>query len=209
MGCFKLGLTGGVASGKSTISAAFRALGVPVLDADQVSRDVVARGEPALAEIAEEFGKESLLEDGQLNRMHLRKVVFSDANARRKLEKITHPRIRQRILDWMEAQAGPYCVLENAILFESGMDKLVDRVLLVDVPEDVQRARLMQRDNIDADLVEKMLGAQSARSDRLERADDVLLNTSSRDEAAQEVARLHQEYLMRASRVSQAQSRPE
>lgn len=198
MSRFTVGLTGGVASGKSLVSSQFRALGVPVLDADQVSRQVVEPGQPALAQIAAQFGGRVLQADGQLDRRRLREIVFADDEARLQLEHITHPPIREVIRTWMDAQSAPYCMLENAILFESGMDRLVDRVLVVDVPEALQRERLQARDLIDADLVERMLAAQSPRALRLERADDVVLNTGSPEQTAAAVRRLHRDYLARA-----------
>lgn len=199
MSRFVVGLTGGIAAGKSLVSQAFRDLGVPVLDADVVSRDVVAPGQPALRQIAERFGPAVLLPDGQLDRRQLRAIVFADAQARRDLEAITHPPIRTAIRAWMDAQTAPYCMLENAILLESGMDALVDRVLVVDVPESVQRQRLMERDGIEAELVERMLAAQSPRERRLDRADDVLRNDTSPEAAADAVRRLHHGYLARAA----------
>lgn len=208
MSRFTVGLTGGVASGKSLVSAQFRALGVPVLDADQVSRAVVEPGQPALAEIAQRFGETILLADGQLDRRRLREIVFSDPEARRDLERITHPPIRAAIRDWLDQQCAPYCILENAILIESGMDHLVDRVLVVDVPQAVQRERLQQRDGIDAALVERMLAAQSPRALRLERADDVLVNTGTPLETADSVLRLHDLYLTRATSARSQTSSP-
>lgn len=199
MSRFTVGLTGGVASGKSLVSERFRRLGVPVLDADQVSRQVVEPGQPALADIAAHFGPGVIQADGTLDRRRLRELVFADADARRALERITHPRIRAQIRAWLDAQTAPYCMLENAILFESGMDALVDRVLVVDVPEDAQRTRLMARDGIDAALVERMLAAQSPRARRLERADDVLVNIGTPDETADAVLRFHDLYLARAA----------
>ena len=198
MSRFTVGLTGGVASGKSLVSADFRRLDVPVLDADQVSRTVVEPGQPALAEIAVRW-PDAIQPDGGLDRRRLREIVFADADARRALEQITHPRIREHVRAWMDAQTAPYCVLENAILFESGMDALVDRVLVVDVPEDVQRARLMSRDGIDAAFVERMLAAQIPRALRVERADDVLVNTGTPIETSHAVSRLHASYLARAA----------
>ncbi|MGQ0698141.1 MAG: dephospho-CoA kinase [Panacagrimonas sp.] len=199
MARYTVGLTGGVASGKSLVSTQFRKLGVPVLDADQVSRAVVEPGQLALAEIARSFGASVLQADGHLDRRRLREIVFSDPEARRQLEQITHPKIREHIRLWMDQQTAPYCILENAILFESGMDRLVDRVLVVDVPEEVQLARLMTRDGIDENLAHKMLAAQSPRAMRLERADDVLLNTGSPDETADAVLHLHDTYRSRAT----------
>lgn len=192
---FRVGLTGGVASGKSLVSSLFRDLGTPVLDADQVSREIVQIGEPALDEIAAEFGAGVLLADGSLDRRRLRELVFTDEVARRRLEKITHPKIRQRIHEWIDAQTAPYCILENAILLESGMDRLVDRVLLVDVSEELQRSRLMQRDSIESALAQKMLSAQWLREQRLERADDVLRNDAKPEDARRRVKALHKQYL--------------
>jgi len=199
MSRYTVGLTGGIASGKSLVSELFRALGVPVLDADQVSRVVVEPGQPALAEIAAHFGVDVLMADGQLDRRRLREIVFSDPVARRRLEQITHPRIRAHIRQWMDEQTAPYSILENAILFESGMDALVDRVLVVDVPEDLQRQRLTGRDGIDAAFVERMLAAQSPRDVRVSRADDVVLNTGTPEQTQAEVRRLHEAYLVRAA----------
>lgn len=197
---YTVGLTGGVASGKSLVSMAFRELGVPVLDADQASRAVVQPGQPALAEIAARFGGALVQADGQLDRAALRRIVFADAAARRDLEQITHPRIRAHIRDWMAAQQAPYAVLENAILIESGMDRLVDRVLVVDVPESLQRARLAARDGIDDTLIAQMLAAQSPRERRLQAADDVIDNSGAPEAAREAVATLHRDYLERAQR---------
>lgn len=198
MSRYTVGLTGGVASGKSLVSAKLRELGVPVLDADQVSREVVEPGQPALAEIASAFGADALRADGTLDRRYLREIVFADSEARRKLEQITHPQIRERIRIWLDQQTAPYCVVENAILIESGMDRLVDRVLVVDVSAKVQMARLMNRDGISDTLAQQMLAAQSSRSLRIQRADDVILNEGSPDDTADAVLRLHQVYLVRA-----------
>lgn len=207
MSRYTVGLTGGVASGKSLVSSAFRKLGVPVLDADQVARVVVEPGQPALAEIASEFGADAIQPDGTLDRRKMRERVFADPEARRRLEHITHPRIRAHIRRWMDTQTAAYCIVENAILFESGMDALVDRVLVVDVPEEVQRERLMQRDGIDAALVAQMLAAQSPRALRVERADDVLLNAGTPEETADSVQGLHQTYLARATAAQDAERR--
>jgi dephospho-CoA kinase len=125
--------------------------------------------------------------------------VFADPSARLALEHITHPRIREHIREWLDAQQAPYCILENAILFESGMDALVDRVVVVDVPEPMQRARLAGRDGIEPALVEQMLAAQSPRELRLSRADDVVENTGSPEQTAEIVRRLHEGFLLRAA----------
>lgn len=198
MSRFTVGLTGGVASGKSLVSAHFRTLGVPVLDADAVARDVVEPGQPALAEIVASFGADVLQPGGALDRRRLRGIVFADSESRRKLEQITHPRIRERIRLWLDQRTEAYCVVDNAILIESGMDRLVDRVLVVDVPEETQIARLLERDQISETLARQMLAAQSSRTLRIGRADDVILNTGSPAQTADAVQRLHEVYLVRA-----------
>lgn len=197
-----VGLTGGIASGKSLIQSAFEALGVPVLDADRVSRDVVAVGEPALAEIAAVFGADVLLPDGTLDRRRMRERVFADAGARRRLEGITHPHIRRRIRDWLAAQAGPYCVLSVAILVEARMQDLVDRVLVVDCPVEHQLRRLQQRDGIDEALARAMLAAQASREQRLAVADDVIENSGDPQLAVAAVSRMHEHYLLLARKNS-------
>lgn len=190
-----VGLTGGVASGKSTASGALRALGAPVLNADEVAREVVARGTPALKLIREEFGAEFLTAEGELDRARMRRHVFALPEARRALERITHPAIRERLAAWRDAQAGPYCVLDVSILIESGMDALVDRVLVIDAPEDTQLERLRRRDHIRDELARQMLAAQATREQRLARADDVIVNTGTVAELCAAAGRLHAFYL--------------
>ncbi|HUP90775.1 MAG TPA: dephospho-CoA kinase [Solimonas sp.] len=190
-----VGLTGGIASGKSMVADAFAALGAPVLDADQVAREVVAPGEPALVQIAARFGPQFVLPDGTLDRRALRTHVFADSAALRELEQITHPLIRRRLLHWRDSQAAPYCILSVAILLESGMRALVDRVLVVDVAPQTQLQRLCGRDRIDTDLAGQMLAAQASREQRLAAADDVLVNEGPPEVAGAAVRRLHEHYL--------------
>ncbi len=189
-----IGLTGGVASGKSTAEAEFITLGIPVLDADRVAREVVALGSPALAEIAEAFGAEMLLADGTLDRRRMRERVFGNAAELKRLERITHPHIRTGMRSWKAAQTGAYCVISVAILVEAGMNDLVDRVLVIDAPESVQRERLRSRDGIDDDLATRMLAAQLSRDRRLAAADDILLNVGNLEDVRSGVARLHRFY---------------
>lgn len=200
MACLKIGLTGGIASGKTLVQQAFENLGVAVLDADLVSRIVVMPGQPALQAIAETFGAEMLQPDGQLDRRRMRERVFNDPAARKQLEAITHPAIRAHMREWLDAQTGPYCLLSVAILVETGMRNLVDRVLVVDVPETLQLARLQQRDGIDLTLAQGMLAAQSSRANRLQAADDVLENTGSPPQTVAAVQQLHHFYLNLAQR---------
>lgn len=196
---FAIGLTGGIACGKSLAAQAFRALGVPVIEADQVARQVVAAGSPGLDALRERFGRKFLLADGTLDRRALRELVFADEVARRDLELITHPLIRARLLAWRDAQSAPYGVLDVPILIESGMDTLVHRILVVDAPAELQLQRLMARDHIPEQLGRQMLAAQAERDARLARADDVLNNTGAPADVARSVQQLHALYLALAS----------
>jgi dephospho-CoA kinase len=194
-----IGLTGGIACGKSLAAAAFRALGAPVVEADQVARQVVAPGSPGLAAIMQRFGRKYFLADGSLDRRALRELVFADEAARRDLELITHPLIRAHLLQWRDAQATPYCVLDVPILIESGMDALVQRILVVDAPAELQLRRLMARDHIPEELGRQMLAAQAERETRLARADDVIRNAGEPADVARAVQQLHALYLALAA----------
>lgn len=195
MAVLTIGLTGGIASGKSCVSDTLIRLSVPVLDGDHAARAVVAPGQPALDEIFEAFGPEFRLPNGQLDRRRMRERVFSDTDDRRRLEEITHPRIRQYLLDWRDRQVAPYCVLAVPILIESGLDALVDRILLVDTPEALQLQRLQARDGISPELARQMLDAQATRKQRLDRADDVLQNNGDLASLEAATAQLHTTYL--------------
>ncbi len=192
---FLVGLTGGIASGKSAAAAAFGALGVTVIDADRIAREVVAPGEPLLARLAAEFGGAILLKDGSLDRPALRERVFSDPAARERLNALTHPAIRARMFEQAAAAAGPYVILEVPLLVEGGLDRRVDRVLVVDCPEEVQLAHLQARDALSPAQAEAMLQAQARRADRLAAADDVIANTGSLGDLRHAVDLLHPRYL--------------
>lgn len=174
-------VTGGIASGKSTVCARFQALGRTVIDADQVSRELVVPGQPALAEIGRHFGSQVLQEDGQLNRRVLREQVFADAGARAALEAILHPRIRGQLQQRAQAAPGPYALIAVPLLLETGAYRWVRRVLLVDVPEPVQLARVMARDRVDLAQAQSILAAQAARRARWSIADDVIINDGPLD----------------------------
>ncbi len=189
-----VGLTGGIASGKSHVLQRFQALGVPSIEADDVGRAVVATGEPALAEIASHFGRQLLLADGSLDRRALRAIVFDDAAALKQLEAITHPHIFARLGAWIAAQTAPYCLLSAAILLESGMARLCQRVLVIDAPEATQLARAMRRDQMSEALARQMLGSQMSRAERLAAADDVLENPDPPQDLSAQVLALHARY---------------
>lgn len=190
-----IGLTGGIASGKSTVAQAFADLGVPVLDADQVARDVVAPGTPGLAAVIAEFGTEFLSAEGSLDRRALREHVFSDPAQRQRIEALLHPRIRDAMRNWRDNLQAAYGILMVPILIEGGFDQLCDRILVVDLPAQEQIRRLQQRDDISAELAHNMLAAQATREQRLQRADDVIDNSGPPRAWAARIAQLHQQYL--------------
>lgn len=191
---YVVGLTGGIGSGKSTVAQLFADLGVPVLDTDQVAREVVAPGEPVLQNIVETFGTEAITLDGELNRAWLRQKVFSDDHARQQLEAMLHPLIRKRCMTWLAQQQADYAILVIPLLFEKGWETVCDRVLVVDVPEVVQRQRVLQRDGGSAEQVEAIIRSQIDRNTRLSRADDIIDNKTARDALANRVAELHARY---------------
>jgi len=189
-----IGLTGGIASGKSAVASAFQRLGVTIIDADLVAREIVEPGQPALAEIAERFGADILDADGRLKRRALREIVFADDAARTDLEAFTHPRIRASLAEQRDAAQSDYCLLVVPLLVKSSMIDLVDRVLVIDAPESIQLDRLMARDDIDEALAHRMIAAQDSRAERLAMADDVLINTGPRKDIADLAAALHAGY---------------
>jgi dephospho-CoA kinase len=191
----RIGLTGGIASGKSTVAMRFGELGVAVIDADAAARSVVARGEPALGEILARFGPGVLAADGSLDRRELRNRVFADARARGDLEAILHPRIREEMERLADAAVGPYLVMAIPLLVETAGATRVDRVLVVDAPERVQIERVIARDACTAEQARAIIAAQASRAERLARADDVLPNSGDLAELRRGVDGLHERYL--------------
>ncbi len=203
MSRFVIGLTGGVAAGKSEVSRRFEALGITVADADLAARAVVAPGSEGLARIAAHFGDTILQADGQLDRAALRARIFDSAQARQALEAITHPAIRQLLRESCEQAEGPYAIAASPLLTEAGGRQQypwLDRILVVDVPVAVQHARLMQRDGIDAALADRMIAAQASREARLALADDVVVNDGHPDHLQAHVERLDRAYRELAAR---------
>jgi dephospho-CoA kinase len=192
---FTVVLTGGIASGKSECARRFAALGASVVDADVVARELVAPGMPALDEIAAAFGAHMLDSTGSLERAEMRALVFGDADARRKLETILHPRVRAELRARAEAITGPYAMLVVPLYVESGGYDFVDRVCVVDLPRDVQLARAIARDRMTPSLAEAMLDAQATREQRLAIADDVVDNTGTPDGLDVQIAALHHRYI--------------
>jgi dephospho-CoA kinase len=198
----RIGLTGGIASGKSTVAQRFIDLGVPVVDADEAARAVVAPGTPGLAKVVERFGGGLIAANGELNRRALRDLIFSDPGARRDLEGILHPLIRAYMEKSAQMAVGPYVVMAIPLLVEGGSRDHVDRILVVDVDEAVQLQRVMARDSSTREQARAILASQASRSARLAAADDVLPNTGSVTDLRQGVDRLHQRYLRLADTQS-------
>jgi len=193
---FSVGLTGGIASGKTTVSNLFEALGVPVIDTDVISRKLLEPGELAYRQACAQFGKGILLPNGAIDRASLRKIVFSDRNQKSWLEAMLHPLIYQRSHDAMvEHSRADYVLLVVPLLFETNFQSLVDRILVVDCPAEQQIRRLIKRDGIDEELAQKILAQQLGNSDRVARAHDIIDNRDDSIDLASQVAVLHQSYL--------------
>jgi len=190
-----IGLTGGIGSGKSVASDKFASLGITVVDADVASRTVVEPGMPALQEIESHFGSEIISEDGQLDRAKLREVIASDAEERKWLESVLHPRIGEQVAKEISESTSPYTLFVAPLLLETNSQEMCARVVVVDVPNDVQVERTAKRDKVPTDQVEQMVSAQMKREKRLEKADDVLLNTGTIEELEKKVEQLHEKYL--------------
>ncbi len=193
---FSVGLTGGIASGKTTVSNLFEALGVPVIDTDVISRKLLEPGELAYRQACAQFGKGILLPNGEIDRASLRKIVFSDRNQKSWLEAMLHPLIYQRSHDAMvEHSRADYVLLVVPLLFETNFQSLVDRILVVDCPAEQQIRRLIKRDGIDEELAHNILAQQLGNSDRVARAHDIIDNRDDSVDLASQVAALHQSYL--------------
>jgi dephospho-CoA kinase len=198
----RIGLTGGIASGKSTVAQRFVELGIPVIDADESSRFVVAPGQPGLAELTKRFGARILTAGGELDRRALRNLVFDDPQLRRDLEAILHPLIRVDMERRASAAVGPYLVMAIPLLVEGGNPGRVDRILVVDVDEDAQLRRVMARDSTTLEQARAILAAQSPRAARLKAADDVVVNSGTISDLRRAVDGLHERYLGLAATAS-------
>ncbi|HXP64645.1 MAG TPA: dephospho-CoA kinase [Steroidobacteraceae bacterium] len=192
----RIGLTGGIASGKSTVTKRFAELGVPVIDADIVSREVVEPRTPGLAQVLQRFGPQVLGESGHLDRKALRDVIFNDSDSRQALDAILHPLIRAEMEKQAAAAKGPYVVMAIPLLIEGGnAHKRVDRVLVIDLDEGLQIQRVQARDGSSPEQARAILASQATRADRLKAADDVISNTGTVADLRQAVDRLHEQYL--------------
>ncbi len=191
----RIGLTGGIASGKSTVADMFAKHDVPVIDTDVIARQAVEPGQPGLDAIIDTFGPDLLSPDSSLDRRRLRNLIFADPDQRLALEAILHPLIRARSIELADKAGGPYQLFAVPLLVETGFDSLVDRILAVDCTEQQQRARLLARDDETPERIERILAAQATRRERLAAADDIVDNTGSLEQTRDQVDKLHAGYL--------------
>ncbi len=201
---YVVGVTGGIGSGKTAVSNIFASLGIPIIDADVAQRVVVQIGKPALTKIAEHFGKEILLEDGNLNRPALRKIVFSQDHERGWLERLLHPLIFQELQKRLHEANSEYALLVSPLLIETGQARLTQRILVVDAPDELRIQRTVARDNNDEAQIKAIMAAQTDRETRLARADDVIVNDGDLAALKTKVEILHQKYLELAKIAAQS-----
>ncbi|MDD2740128.1 MAG: dephospho-CoA kinase [Methylomonas lenta] len=195
----RVGLTGGIGSGKSTVCDLFAELGVPIVDADVIARQLVAPGQPALTKLAEVFGLSIIEQDGSLNRALLRQLAFSDLLNKQKLDAIMHPLIYDEIETQIVDLQTAYCIMAIPLLLETQKKHVVDRVLVVDCPLFIQLKRLIARDKVSTEQAEAIIALQAARETRLAAADDVIDNSASQTALAEQVKSLHNSYLLLAT----------
>ncbi len=198
-----VGVTGGIGSGKSSAANRFRQLGVPVIDADLIARQIVEPGMPALQEIINAFGESVANDQGELDRSALRKIIFSDSNRKSQLEAILHPRIYNEILRLLSELSTSYAIVVIPLLAESKREYPLDRILVIDVPSDVQISRVTTRDNQSTEEVEQIISSQASRHSRLEIADDIIENVGSTDDLSERVDAMHLTYLEYARKSNQ------
>lgn len=197
---YVVAITGGIGSGKTTVANQFAALGIDVIDADVIARDVVKPGTPALAAIADHFGADMLGEDGTLDRRALRDHIFNHPEEKQWLNALLHPLIRSEMLRQCAAASSPYCLLVVPLLVENKLTSLANRVLVIDVDEETQIARTCRRDGVSREQAQAILAAQASRAERLAAADDVLDNQNGSSETiSARIFALHQTYLVFAS----------
>ena len=197
----KVGLTGGIGSGKTVVSDRFAELGAPVIDTDVLAREVVEPGEPALERLVEAFGRDVLQTDGRLDRKRLREVVFSDAESKHRMESILHPVIRDRLQSHLASLQAPYCIIVVPLLVETNFHEIVDRVLVVDAPRERRILWVMTRNGMTRNEVERIIETQATPEGRLRIAHDVINNDTDLMELREKVDRLHSKYLALAGQA--------
>ena len=190
-----VGLTGGIGSGKTTVADAFNALGVPVIDTDQLARELVESGQPALDEIIAVFGKDCITPDGQLKRAYIRQQIYADAGLKSQLEDILHPKIRQRIKTLLADLRETYCIVVIPLLLETHQTDLVDRILVVDTSEKEQLTRVAARDSLSDNTIMAIMQSQADRNTRLQAADDIIVNDRDLKSLTERILELHTYYM--------------
>ena len=193
-----IGLTGGIGSGKSVASDKFKSLGITIVDADVASRTVVEPGKPALKEIEDHFGSGIITAEGKLDRNNLREIIATDPEERKWLESVTHPKIGEQITKEISESTSVYTLFVAPLLLETNSQEMCSRIIVVDVPKDVQIQRTAKRDKVSSNQVEQMVAAQMKREKRLEKADDVLLNNGTIEDLEKQVEELHKKYIQMA-----------
>ena len=195
MSQFVIGLTGGIGSGKTTVANLFAAQGIELVDADIVAREVVEPNSDGLRQLIEHFGKDILLDNGELNRAALRERIFNNSTEREWVNQCLHPKIRTRMLQLIKSSPSEYTVLVVPLLFENGLDSLVNRTLVVDIPVELQVERTLSRDGVSEQQIRHIIGSQMSREDKLAKADDVISNQGEIKHLEQAVLALHDKYL--------------
>lgn len=191
----KIGLTGGIGSGKTTVADRFKDYGIPVIDADRIAHALVAPGQPALAKIAETFGSDLLDADGSLNRQKMRELIFKSPALRNKIEAILHPRIFEEIDRQLKGVEAPYVIISIPLLLETGAQSFVDRILVVDCPVELQYERVQARDKLNREQIVRILESQVSREMRVNAADEIIVNDSNLASLAGQVKKIHAFYL--------------
>jgi len=191
----KIGLTGGIGCGKSSVAKVFEQLKIPVIDADEIAHQLVAIGQPALARIRQVFGADVLNPDGSLNRKTLRELIFSDLQQKQQLESILHPLVYQSIQAKLKQLNAPYCIICIPLLFETNMTNLVNRILVVDCSVETQIERIRKRDNMTIERIQSIIDSQVSRTFRKAHANDLIDNSETDDRLAEKVKKLHNLYL--------------
>jgi dephospho-CoA kinase len=195
----RVGLTGGIGSGKTTVTGLFAARGIAIIDTDHIAHDIVAPGSPLIQQLGQLFGAEVITADGALDRSRMRQIIFNDAMKRKQLEELMHPLIRTRALEQIAGADSAYCIVVVPLLLEKGWQSLVDRILVVDAPQEMQLARTQQRDGLSTDEVHAIISAQISREQRLAAADDIIVNDADMEKLVLQVEQLHQKYLQLAT----------
>ena len=191
----RVGLTGSIGSGKSTVKKYFDELNVPTVDADEISHRITRPGQPAFNEVVDLFGKESLDKSGYLNRQRLRELIFSIPAMKKKLETIIHPRVREEIQAFIQQVDYPYCVICIPLLLETNAQNAVDRILVIDAPQELQVERVTRRDKTSENLARSIIKAQISRTERLRAAHDTIVNDGSISDLKIQVGNLHDIYI--------------